>query len=223
MVQNLRFFTHSLWKSPPFPRILRPESPFRIAKSNSQGAIFVIILIGAKLTVKQEHLSSQQLPRKGGHLGERKGSTSTVTGLFSKTGLRGQKIAVVDMNLQFPNAVVLNTAGRRNTETSAKERKCLQKSANASPQKSACWEKLRFVERVRDTIRTFPGKKRETPRFGKPPLTKRLRNILRQFQLSKFVHRHFLTALHPPFKVKLNTISAFYCTDLQAWPRWDKK
>ena len=37
-----------------------------------------------------------------------------------------------DFSLQFPNAV-----GRRNTQMSAKERNCPQKSANASPQKSA--------------------------------------------------------------------------------------
>ena len=30
-------------KNPPFPRILGPESPFRITTNNSQGIIFVII------------------------------------------------------------------------------------------------------------------------------------------------------------------------------------
>ena len=39
------------------------------------------------------------------------------------------------IDLQFPNAVVLNAVG--NTQMRAKERKCAQKSANASPQKSA--------------------------------------------------------------------------------------
>ena len=46
--------------------------------------------------------------------------------------------AVTLIFLQFPNAVVLNAVGRRNTQMRAKGRKCAQKSANAlpSPQKS---------------------------------------------------------------------------------------
>ena len=40
-------------------------------------------------------------------------------------------------HLQFPNAVILNAVGRRNTEMSPKELKCAQKSANASLQKGA--------------------------------------------------------------------------------------
>ena len=39
--------------------------------------------------------------------------------------------------LEFPNAVVQNAVTCRNTQMSAKERKCPQKSAKASPQKSA--------------------------------------------------------------------------------------
>ena len=39
--------------------------------------------------------------------------------------------------LQFPNAVVLNAVGRRNTQIRAKERKWAQKSANARAQKGA--------------------------------------------------------------------------------------
>ena len=40
-------------------------------------------------------------------------------------------------NLQFPNVVVLNAVGRRNTQMRAKWCKWAQKSTNASPQKSA--------------------------------------------------------------------------------------
>ena len=48
------------------------------------------------------------------------------------------------LNLQFPNALVLNAVGRRNTQMRAKERKWAQKGANASPQKSAKGRKGRF-------------------------------------------------------------------------------
>ena len=39
--------------------------------------------------------------------------------------------------LQFPNAVVINAVGRRNTQMRAKEHKRAQKSANARAQKGA--------------------------------------------------------------------------------------
>ena len=70
------------------------------------------------------------------------GQQSQVTGAQSWPGFSHQ---VTDscfpfapvMILQFPNAAVLNAVGRRNTQMTAKERKCPQKSANASPQMSA--------------------------------------------------------------------------------------
>ena len=40
-------------------------------------------------------------------------------------------------SLQFPNAVILNAVRRRNTQKGTNERKWAQKSANASPRKSA--------------------------------------------------------------------------------------
>ena len=72
-----------------------------------------------------------------------------------------------DLNLQFPNVAALNAVGRRNMQMQAKERKWAQKSANASPQKSAKESK----RAQKSTKRELPRKNCKQPGLEQPGLT----------------------------------------------------
>ena len=79
----------------------------------------------------------------------------------TSSGLLNLHTALHDNVLQFPNAVVLNAVGRRNMQMSAKQHKWAQKSANASPQKSARVQKS--AKRVSPETPHLGGLKRGVP------------------------------------------------------------
>ena len=85
-------------------------------------------------------------------------------------GLLGREVLIFsDLFLQFPNAVVLNVIVCRNTQLSAKERKCAQKGAKERKRKSAK-ERKGAQKGAQERKRALPGQNCKQPGLKQPGL-----------------------------------------------------